>query len=115
MYIGFACAYQCLYRFFYYVAWVTFESKDLKDIETEISRLLYPDALNPILRAQEREEMERESNQKNSKTISSIRSESQLVPEYCSICSIVLQSVVGMKWFLSSGAQLRTILQLQMI
>ncbi|TSK31332.1 Protein phosphatase 1 regulatory subunit 36 [Bagarius yarrelli] len=44
--------YECLYSFFCYVAWVTFERQDLKGIQFEVGRLLRPDTFNPDLRVQ---------------------------------------------------------------
>ncbi|XP_041811876.1 protein phosphatase 1 regulatory subunit 36 [Chelmon rostratus] len=41
----------CLYSFFCYVAWVTFERKDLRDIQEEVGRLLYSDTFNTALRS----------------------------------------------------------------
>ncbi|XP_029298391.1 protein phosphatase 1 regulatory subunit 36 isoform X2 [Cottoperca gobio] len=36
----------CLYSFFCYVAWVTFDRKDLRDIQEEVGRLLYSDTFD---------------------------------------------------------------------
>ncbi|XP_066531841.1 protein phosphatase 1 regulatory subunit 36 isoform X2 [Hoplias malabaricus] len=47
--------YECLYSFFSYVAWVTFERKDLNGIQTEIGRLFRSDTFNPALRVEEEE------------------------------------------------------------
>uniref|UniRef100_A0AAY4EPB9 Protein phosphatase 1 regulatory subunit 36 n=2 Tax=Denticeps clupeoides TaxID=299321 RepID=A0AAY4EPB9_9TELE len=43
--------YECLYSFFCYVAWVTFERKDLKAIQMEVGRLFFSDMFNPALMA----------------------------------------------------------------
>lgn len=67
------------------MAWVTFGRRDLKGIQIEINRLLRPDTFNPALRAQRKEPEEEEEEQETesqSKTIQSIRSMSQPVPEF---------------------------------
>ena len=46
---------QCLYSFLCYVAWVTFNRKDLRGIQEEVGRLLRSDTFNPTLNAREPE------------------------------------------------------------
>lgn len=40
---------QCLYSFYSYAVWVTFERRDLKVIQREIGRLFRSDSFNPAL------------------------------------------------------------------
>ncbi|XP_031442082.1 protein phosphatase 1 regulatory subunit 36 [Clupea harengus] len=47
--------YECLYSFLCYVAWVTFNRKDLRGIQEEVGRLLRSDTFNPTLNAREPE------------------------------------------------------------
>uniref|UniRef100_A0A8C5EZJ4 Protein phosphatase 1 regulatory subunit 36 n=2 Tax=Gouania willdenowi TaxID=441366 RepID=A0A8C5EZJ4_GOUWI len=47
----------CLYSFFCYFAWVTFNSRDLKDIQEEVGRLLYSDAFNEAVKKRARGDM----------------------------------------------------------
>lgn len=69
---------QCLYSFFIYVAWVTFERQGLKEIQAEIGTLLRSDTFNPALRAQNEEEELQEnvktrSQTKNRKSVTNTR------------------------------------------